>query len=171
MPDQDNTNAQDTPLTHPNEDPIIKDVEVEDGDGEEDISEQTPPARGPHWFGAGLYVEDLVERFENDEISFPDFQRLFVWNKKQASRLIESILLNLPIPSIYIYLPADKRKPFIIDGLQRLMTLSAFKKGSWPDSDPNSRFDTAQNANTTPFILTGLSETSPFLGKDYTALD
>lgn len=58
----------------------------------------------------------------------PDFQRNFVWSNKAKSSLIESILLNIPIPSIYLnqttnnqYLPAD--------GLQRLNAITEFLGG------------------------------------------
>lgn len=59
----------------------------------------------------------------------PDFQRNFVWTNKSKSSLIESILLNIPIPSIYLnqttknqYLPAD--------GLQRLNAITEFLGGN-----------------------------------------
>lgn len=57
----------------------------------------------------------------------PDFQRKTdVWNKKKKSRLIESLILGLPLPSFYFYIDQKKGKWVIIDGLQRLCALKDF---------------------------------------------
>ncbi|WP_265455984.1 DUF262 domain-containing protein [Enterococcus sp. HY326] len=58
----------------------------------------------------------------------PEFQRNYVWSKKQKSSLIESILLNIPIPSIYLNTSEDK-KYIPADGLQRLNTVYEFMSG------------------------------------------
>lgn len=58
----------------------------------------------------------------------PEFQRNFVWKNKNKSLLIESILLNIPIPSIYLNQSASE-KYFPADGLQRLNTLNEFMSG------------------------------------------
>lgn len=55
----------------------------------------------------------------------PDFQRNQVWKQAQKSRFIESILMNFPIPPLYVNEQADG-KWAIIDGLQRTTTLIAF---------------------------------------------
>lgn len=57
----------------------------------------------------------------------PDFQRKTdVWNKKKKSRLIESLILGLPLPSFYFYIDQENGKWVIIDGLQRLCALKDF---------------------------------------------
>lgn len=57
----------------------------------------------------------------------PDFQRKTdVWDKKKKSRLIESLILGLPLPSFYFYIDQKKGKWVIIDGLQRLCALKDF---------------------------------------------
>lgn len=70
----------------------------------------------------------LLEKIEHDEIDLnPDFQREGnLWDKKKQSQLIESILLGLPLPSFYLSIDAKTKKWQIVDGLQRLNTLSAF---------------------------------------------
>lgn len=55
----------------------------------------------------------------------PDFQRNFIWDRTRQSLLIESILLGLPIPSIYLSQYDDGRLT-VVDGLQRLTTLRRF---------------------------------------------
>lgn len=66
----------------------------------------------------------------------------------QASKFIESILLGLPMPSIFLYREEDTQKHLIVDGLQRLTTLQAFHKGRWSSNNRefklkkvNSRFE------------------------------
>lgn len=55
----------------------------------------------------------------------PDYQRNFVWNSKQKSRLIESILIKIPLPIFYID-ARDEGKWVVIDGLQRLTSIFKF---------------------------------------------
>ncbi len=83
--------------------------------------------------GADFDVDGWVRRFENETIFRPDFQRNFVWTWPQASKFIESILLGLPIPSVFLFREDRTQKFLIIDGLQRLTTLHAFKTGHLPN--------------------------------------
>ena len=86
-------------------------------------------------YGTDFPVDGLVRRFENRDIYKPNFQRNFVWTHKQASMFIESILLGLPIPSVFLYREEETRKHIIIDGLQRLTSLHAFHTGIYPGTD------------------------------------
>lgn len=86
-------------------------------------------------YGMDFPVDGLVSRFERNEIFQPGFQRNFVWTHKQASMFIESILLGLPIPSVFLYREEGSRKHIIIDGLQRLTALHAFHTGIYPGTD------------------------------------
>ncbi|MCY9139678.1 MULTISPECIES: DUF262 domain-containing protein [Peribacillus] len=71
-------------------------------------------------------VSDLVRMVrEEDIILNPEYQRNYVWDNKKASLLIESILLNIPIPVIYASEEDDSRWN-IVDGLQRLTALGRF---------------------------------------------
>lgn len=67
---------------------------------------------------------DKIDENEN-EIYVPDYQRDFVWDASRQSRLIESIVLGLPIPPIFVAENKDGRLE-IVDGSQRVRTLSAF---------------------------------------------
>lgn len=62
---------------------------------------------------------------EGDLVINPIWQRLYVWDDTKASRLIESILLNIPIPMIYVAEEESEGKELVIDGQQRLR--SAFR--------------------------------------------
>lgn len=70
----------------------------------------------------------LIEQLENDEIDLqPDFQRAAdVWDNVKKSRLIESILLGLPLPSFYFSEDPRSQKLSIIDGLQRICAIRDF---------------------------------------------
>lgn len=83
-------------------------------------------------FGADYTVDGLIDRFERGDIFRPNFQRNFVWTLPQASKFIESILLGLPIPSVFLYREEATQRHLIVDGLQRLTTLHAFYKEVFP---------------------------------------
>jgi len=61
----------------------------------------------------------------------PEFQRGFVWDVKDASRFVESLLLGLPVPSIFLSKEADTGKLLVVDGQQRLLSLRYFYDGLW----------------------------------------
>jgi hypothetical protein len=69
---------------------------------------------------------------ENKDIDFtPDFQRNFVWDSLQKSRLIESILLRIPLPMFYLA-EDDEGRITVVDGLQRLTTIMDFMNNKFP---------------------------------------
>ena len=57
----------------------------------------------------------------------PEFQRVFVWSKVQQSRFIESLLLELPIPPIYVVEDNSEGHYLLIDGLQRMSSYLHFR--------------------------------------------
>ena len=71
-------------------------------------------------------VIDIIRMIrDGDLILDPDYQRNYVWDNKKASLLMESILLNVPIPVIYVAEDEESRWS-VVDGLQRLYSLSRF---------------------------------------------
>ena len=77
-------------------------------------------------------IESLHGKFKRGRLIVQsDFQRQFVWDRAKASRLIESALLGIPIPVIYISQEADN-KEYVIDGQQRLTSFfSALRVLVW----------------------------------------
>ena len=76
-------------------------------------------------------VSDIVRMIEDKDIRLdPDYQRNYVWDNKKASMLIESIILNVPIPVIYVSQEEDDSWS-VIDGLQRLSSLKRFFDGKF----------------------------------------
>jgi uncharacterized protein with ParB-like and HNH nuclease domain len=80
-------------------------------------------------YGIDFDVAGLVRRYKGKAIYMPEFQRNYVWTFKKASRFIESLLLGLPVPGIFLYREEETQKLMIIDGLQRIETLRSFYEG------------------------------------------
>ncbi|WP_424136320.1 DUF262 domain-containing protein [Roseomonas chloroacetimidivorans] len=73
-----------------------------------------------------MSIGEVVSMYrEGDLVINPNFQRLFSWNDSQKSKLIESLLLGIPIPSIFVFETEDARWE-LIDGLQRISTVLEF---------------------------------------------
>jgi len=73
-----------------------------------------------------MTVFQVMRKIQLDEIDLrPDFQRNFVWNHTRQSRLIESILLRIPLPAFYLD-ATNQGRWLVVDGLQRLTTLYNF---------------------------------------------
>jgi len=77
-------------------------------------------------YGADYPVDALVKRLKQKNVFIPQFQREYVWTLRQASRFIESLLLGLPVPGIFLAKESDSQKLLVIDGHQRLRTLEFF---------------------------------------------
>ncbi|MCZ4306107.1 DUF262 domain-containing protein [Zoogloeaceae bacterium G21618-S1] len=88
-------------------------------------------------WGADLSFRELIARYDDDELVKPELQRHYVWDRVEASRFIDSVLLGLPVPSIFLAKTEDE-KLLIIDGYQRLMTVRDFVKGVF--SEDNTSF-------------------------------
>lgn len=78
-------------------------------------------------------VKTIIDFIDKGVFKIPAFQRNYVWDISRASKLIESLILGLPIPQIFLYEERDTKNSFIvIDGQQRLMTLYYFLKMRFP---------------------------------------
>lgn len=101
----------------------------EDGTGEVDdfqIKEYDITA-SPNDFN----MSTMFSFIESGAVKIPGFQRNYVWDIKRASKLIESIIIGLPIPQIFLYEEA-RNKFLVIDGQQRLMSIYYFIKQRFP---------------------------------------
>lgn len=105
-------------------------------------------------YGADYTVDSLVKRMKGAAFTIPDFQRRFVWSQSHASKFIESLLMGLPVPGIFLYKEAGTGKHLVIDGQQRLRTLESFYAGTFGEKK---------------FRLIGVRE--PWLNKTYNDLD
>lgn len=78
-------------------------------------------------WGADLTFRELIAMYEEDELVKPELQRKYVWDKQEASRFIESLLLGLPVPSIFLAQAGSQK--LIVDGYQRIMTVYDYVRG------------------------------------------
>ena len=76
-------------------------------------------------------VRTIVDFIDRGIFTIPVFQRNYVWDLSRASKLIESIILGLPIPQIFLYEEARNRY-VVIDGQQRLMSIFFFLRMRFP---------------------------------------
>jgi len=76
--------------------------------------------------GYSMSIGEVVTMYKEGELIInPDFQRAFQWSVRQQSRLIESILLDIPIPSIFVF-QNEKGKWEVVDGVQRISSILSF---------------------------------------------
>jgi hypothetical protein len=81
-----------------------------------------------------MSIGELINLYRDEEMDIhPEFQRVFRWSDYQKTKLIESIMLNIPIPSIFVS-QNDEGVWDIIDGVQRLSTIFQFV-GIFKDED------------------------------------
>lgn len=79
-----------------------------------------------------IAVSILSKMIDNESIDLnPDFQRNLVWNNFQKSRLIESILLRIPLPMFY-FAEDNEGNLSVVDGLQRISTIKEFMENGFP---------------------------------------
>ena len=80
-----------------------------------------------------VVVDQMVSRIDHDEIDLaPNFQRKAgIWDNKRKSRLIESLLLRIPIPVFYVASDENERWS-VVDGLQRTSTIHNYVKNNFP---------------------------------------
>jgi len=79
-------------------------------------------------WGADLSFRELITMKDDNEMVKPELQRKFVWDRTEASGFIDSVLLGLPVPSIFLAKTTEE-KYLIIDGYQRITTVFDFVKG------------------------------------------
>jgi hypothetical protein len=85
-------------------------------------------------YPADYTLEVLHDKWKHRTVRIPPTQRHFVWTVVQASRLVESFLLGLPVPGIFLYKDKETEELLVIDGQQRLRSVFGFFEGSVPDS-------------------------------------
>ena len=135
------------------------DVEIEDPhDADDSVA---PVLYQITSFGVDFDVEGLHRRLDRGEIVIPRFQRNYVWKPKQASRFVESLLLGLTVPGIFLSRDFDSSQYVVIDGQQRLKTLKFFRDGMFGP--------TFESKTSKVFKLTGVQKR--FEGRTYQELD
>src|SRR3972149_4783716 len=145
-------------------------------DWEEAEEEGLVPVQIPHEYRQlvieeqNLTVRDLWSRFLSEELMLePDFQRHYVWDIERASRFIESVILGLPLPRIFLAENAQGTVD-VIDGHQRLETLFRFMSPllAGPSGD---KWPQARQLFPTALTLSSLEVLTELHNEKVTALD
>src|SRR4051812_5759464 len=92
---------------------------------EVELKNVPPEQRRLHTESADLTVASLHQYMTSGKVEVPEFQRGYVWTRTQASRLIESLIIQCPIPVVY-FNQAPDNKLVVIDGNQRLFSIKLF---------------------------------------------
>jgi hypothetical protein len=102
----------------------LEDVETSEG------FDFPPPERKVITQSYDLSVQTLLEQWDADILILPEIQREYIWDDPRASRLIESLILNIPIPVVYFAETSDAKYE-IIDGHQRIRSIVRFLKNEF----------------------------------------
>jgi hypothetical protein len=109
-------------------------------------------------YPSDLTLWGIRDMWKQGDIVIPEFQRNFVWSITQASLLIESFLIGLPVPQVFFYID-DESKNLVIDGQQRIVSTVFFFDGYFGEEGTHGKRQV--------FRLTGLDDRSPFAGKRF----
>ena len=104
-------------------------LQIEDGCKGSD-GDTTPQKYGIMCMPADYTLGTLYNMWKNETVRMPEFQRGYVWKPKQASRLIESFMMDLPVPPVFLMTDQDENS-LVIDGMQRLLTVFYFFDGNY----------------------------------------
>jgi len=133
-------------------------LDIEDTFEEEEVYQTFDIATYPSDFT----LKGIVNMWNDKGITIPDFQREFVWSIKQASLLIESFLLGLPVPPVFFYID-ENNSNLVIDGQQRILSTVYFYNGYFGGENKKGKKQV--------FRLSGLSSKSPYYKKAYSDLN
>lgn len=84
-------------------------------------------------YPADITLKGYLDKWEEGQIEIPEFQRNYVWDQVKASKLIESFLLGLPVPGVFLYKDRKSNKLAVIDGQQRILSSIRFFKNEFDE--------------------------------------
>lgn len=150
-------------MDHPDQDDALVNFE-DDQDDDLDVEPSPDRFRDAVLYGTDWTVRTLLQQIEQGNIDLsPNFQRRDAWSRRNKSRFIESVALQLPIPQIVLAERKEQRGTYIVlDGKQRLLTLAQFA-GDLSDDHPLWE----ESAKVGPLRLTGLKVLTDLNGKTY----
>lgn len=85
---------------------------------------------------ADFTVNSIIDKINRNKINLrPSYQREYVWTVRTASKLVESLMLNIPIPTMFFH-EVQSGLLEVVDGKQRLTSIWSFIQGAFPDGTP-----------------------------------
>lgn len=140
----------------------IEDIEFEYIESEIEDWQSSPPQYEISTYPADFTLEVLYKKWVAHDIEMPEYQRQFVWKQVQASKLIESFLLDLPVPPVYFYKERKSQILQVIDGQQRLRSIFYYYDGIFGDKNQGCQ---------EIFQLKGLSAKSKYYERTFQEFD
>ncbi len=136
--------------------PVAGDLDLEPVNSEDEDYSSAPAQYNIITYPADFTLEVLHQKWLAHEFDIPDFQRDFVWKQSQSSKLIESFLIGLPVPPVFLYKDIKSEQLLVIDGQQRLKSIFYYFEGYFGGGSRNAR---------SVFRLKNLSPDSSFANK------
>jgi len=82
-------------------------------------------------YPADYTLSTYLDKHRNGQLIIPEFQRNFVWGQTQSSKLIESFLMGLPVPAVFLYKERKTNKLLVLDGQQRIFSVIRYLKNEF----------------------------------------
>ncbi|MBV6512191.1 MAG: hypothetical protein FMNOHCHN_01688 [Ignavibacteriaceae bacterium] len=141
---------------------ITLDTDILDIEKEDEVLDETMIHYDITSYPSDYTLSVVFKMWKEGGITIPDFQRRFVWSLKQSCYLIESFLIGLPVPPIFLYID-NVNKNLVIDGQQRLLSIVFFMEEYFGAANEKGRRQV--------FKLSALNKKSPYFDKKYSDLD
>lgn len=103
----------------------IEETETPEPEEQDSISYQIS------YYPADITLKGYLDKWNAGQLHVPPFQRSYVWDQVQASKLLESFLLGLPVPGVFLYKEKKTNRLQIIDGQQRITSAIRFFKNDF----------------------------------------
>ena len=143
-------------------------IDLDTEQDDEDIIEDTSNQRKLYVDKTDKSTSDWLRMIKQKFINLqPDYQRGIVWNEKTMSKFIESLLLSIPIPTIFLA-ENDDSSLEVIDGQQRITSIFSFMKSELNEEETNKLPDNLKNIR--ELKLTGLETLRKYNDKTYSDL-
>lgn len=84
-------------------------------------------------YPADITLRGYLDKWNSGQLEIPLFQRNYVWDQVKASKLIESFLLGLPVPGVFLYKNRTTNKLAVIDGQQRILSSIRYFKNEFDE--------------------------------------
>jgi uncharacterized protein with ParB-like and HNH nuclease domain len=114
--------------------PVPGEFEIEPT--EEPFDEQQDQLRYEiSYYPSDMTLKGYQDKWDARQLVIPDFQRAYVWDQIRASKLVESFLLGLPVPGVFLYKERTTNKLLVIDGQQRILSAIRYFEGKFDSRD------------------------------------
>lgn len=81
------------------------------------------------YYPSDMTLKGYQDKWNAEQLVIPNFQRAYVWDQIRASKLVESFLLGLPVPGVFLYKERATNKLLVIDGQQRILSAIRYFEG------------------------------------------